>query len=210
VDWSVIWQYRFAILQGLIYTVGISVLAIIGSFVLGTLLGCLRLLRSRILDEVINSYVEVVRNIPLIVKLFFFYYILGLDAFPSGLMALTVHQSGYIADVIASGFRSVHAEQSESGYAQGLARSQVFIFILLPQVARLTLPPLTSQFIEVVKNSAIVMFVGVQELTFETQEIVHATLRGFEAATVATLLYVAITLTLAGGMSKLGQRLRWA
>jgi His/Glu/Gln/Arg/opine family amino acid ABC transporter permease subunit len=210
VDWSVVWQYRVAILHGFAYTIGISALAIVGSFLLGALLGCLRLLRNPFLDEAIDAYVEVVRNIPLIVKLFFFYYILGLDAFPSGLIALIVHQSGYIADVIASGFRSVHAEQSESGYAQGLTRLQVFIFILLPQVARLILPPLTSQFIEVVKNSAIVMFVGVQELTFETQEIVHATLRGFEAAAVATLLYVVITLALAAGMNRIGHRLRWA
>ena len=69
---------------------------------------------------------------------------------------------------------------------------------------------MTSQAIEVVKNSAIVMFVGVQELTFETQEIVHDTLRAFEAATVATMLYVVLTLGIAAGAGLLERRLRWA
>ena len=209
-DWSVIWQYRAAILQGLGYTVVISALAIVGSFLAGTLLGYLRLTRHALLTDVVNGYVEVVRNTPLIVKLFFLYYIAGLDAFPSGIVALIVHQSGYISDVITAGFRSISPEQSESGYALGLSARQIFVFALLPQAARLTIPPLTSQFIEVVKNSAVVMFVGVQELTFETQEISQATLRSFEAATVATLLYIMLTSIIVGGMSRLGRRLRWA
>ena len=209
-DWPVIWQYRAAILQGLAYTVVISALAIVGSFLFGTLLGYLRLTRHALLTEVVNGYVEIVRNTPLIVKLFFLYYIAGLDAFPSGLVALIVHQSGYISDVITAGFRSISPEQAESGYALGLSGRQVFVFALLPQAARLTIPPLTSQFIEVVKNSAVVMFVGVQELTFETQEISQATLRSFEAATVATLLYVVLTSVIVGGMTSLGRRLRWA
>jgi polar amino acid transport system permease protein len=209
-DWSVIWQYRAAILQGLAYTVVISVLAIIGSFLFGMFLGYLRLTRQALLTELVNGYVEIVRNTPLIVKLFFLYYIAGLDAFPSGIVALIVHQSGYISDVITAGFRSISPEQAESGYALGLSARQIFVFALLPQAARLTIPPLTSQFIEVVKNSAVVMFVGVQELTFETQEISQATLRSFEAATVATLLYIMLTSIIVGGMSRLGRRLRWA
>ena len=123
-DWSVIWQYRAAILHGLAYTVAISVLAIIGSFLFGTLLGYLRLTRQALLTDVVNGYIEIVRNTPLIVKLFFLYYIAGLDALPSGLVALIVHQSGYIADVISAGFRSINPEQAESGYALGLARGR--------------------------------------------------------------------------------------
>lgn len=208
-DWSVIWQYRAAILHGLTYTVVLSALAIMGTFTLGTCLGCLRLTGQAFLEDAIDGYVEVVRNIPLIVKLFFLYYIVGLDAVPTGLIALIIHQSGYIADVITAGFRSIGTEQAESGYAQGLTPPQIFIFILLPQAIRISLPPLTSQFIEVVKNSAVLLFIGVQELTFQIQEISQATLRSFEAAAVATILYVAIALAIVGGMNSLGRRLRW-
>ena len=73
-----------------------------------------------------------------------------------------------------------------SGYTLGLTRWQIFVFALLPQVIRITLPPLTSQFIEVIQNPAVVKFVGVQELPLATQEISQMTLPSFEAATVAT------------------------
>ena len=209
-DWSVVWQFRAAILEGFAYTVAISALAIVGSLLLGTILGCLRFARPALLGDMIDGYVEIVRNIPVIVKLFFLYYIAGLDALPSGLLALIIHQSGYITDVLTAGFRSIHPEQAESGYAQGLTRWQILIFALLPQVVRISLPPLTSQFIEVVKNSAVIMFVGVQELTFATQEISQSTLRSFEAAAVATALYVTLTLVIVGGMGRLGRRLNWA
>jgi His/Glu/Gln/Arg/opine family amino acid ABC transporter permease subunit len=209
-DWSVVWHYRSAILEGLAYTVVISFLAMFGSFLLGTLLGCLRLAGYALLNEAIAAYVEIIRNIPLIVKLFFLYYIAGLDAFPSGLLALVIHQSGYITDVITAGFRSIGSEQAEAGYTLGLARWQIFAHTLMPQVTRIVLPPLTNQFIEVIKNSAIVMFVGVQELTFATQEISQMTLRSFEAATVATILYGGLALGIAGGMSRIGRRLSWA
>jgi His/Glu/Gln/Arg/opine family amino acid ABC transporter permease subunit len=208
-DWGVLWQYRAALLQGLADTLAISALAIICSFVLGTLIGCLRLLQSPLLKEIIGVYIEVMRNMPVIVQVFFLFDVVGLDAFSSGLIALTLHQSGYIADVVASGFRSVAAEQSESGYAQGLTRYRVFVFVLLPQVARIVMAPMTNQFVEVVKNSAVVMFIGVQELTYQTQEIALQTLRGLEAATAATVLYVAITISIVSGMNLLGQRLRW-
>ncbi len=208
-DWAVLWQYRLALLQGLLDTVTISALAIVGSAALGTLLGCLRLLRIRLLDRAITGYVEIMRNMPVIVQVFFLFDVVGLNAFVSGLIALTVHQSGYIADVIASGFRSLPAEQAETGYAQGLPQYRVFIWILLPQVVRIILAPMTNQFIEVVKNSAVVMFIGVQELTYQTQEIALVTLRGFEAATAATLIYVTITFSIVSGMSVLRGKLRW-
>jgi His/Glu/Gln/Arg/opine family amino acid ABC transporter permease subunit len=208
-DWAVLWQFRAALLQGLVDTLAISALAIVFSFVLGTIIGCLRLLESPLLKEIIGAYIEVMRNMPVIVQVFFLFDVVGLDAFSSGLIALTLHQSGYIADVIASGFRSVPAEQSESGYAQGLTRYRVFMFVLLPQVARIVMAPMTNQFVEVVKNSAVVMFIGVQELTYQTQQIALETLRGLEAATAATVLYVAVTISIVGGMSLLGQRLRW-
>ncbi len=190
-------------------TLTISALAIVASFILGTLIGCLRLLHSPLLKETIGGYIEVMRNMPVIVQVFFLFDVVGLDAFSSGLIALTLHQSGYIADVVASGFRALPAEQAESGYAQGLTQYRVFISVLLPQVARVVMAPMTNQFVEVVKNSAVVMFIGVPELTYQTQEIALETLKGLEAATAATVLYVAITIGIVSSMGLLSHRLRW-
>ena len=105
--WLVVWQYRDAVAHGFAVTALISVIAIVGSFLGGTLLACLRLLQNPVLDGPITCYIALVRNLPVIVKVFFFYYIVGLDAFPAGLIALILHQSGYVSDVIAAGFRAI-------------------------------------------------------------------------------------------------------
>jgi His/Glu/Gln/Arg/opine family amino acid ABC transporter permease subunit len=207
-DWSVLWQYRDVLLFSFGVTVFFSIISIAASSLLGIILGCLGTLDSAPLRRAVAAYVELMRNLPVVVKLFFLYFVIGLDALPSGFIALVTHQSGYIADVIASGFRAVPREQAESAYSQGATRPQIFLFVLLPQVLRIALPPLTNQFVEVVKNSAVIMFIGVEELTFETQQIAHDTFRGFEAATGATVLYLAIALGISAGMNALGRRLR--
>lgn len=205
--WPVLWEFREALLDGLRLTLMLSAAAIAGSFLLGTALGCIGSLPGFLARRAVGLYVEVMRNLPVVVKLFLLYFLIGLDAIPAGLIALISHQAAYIADVVAAGFRTVPREQGEAAWSQGLTRLQAFRTVLLPQVFRSIMPPLTSQFIEVVKNSAVVMLIGVQELTFRTQHIEHQTLRGFEAATAVTLAYLAIALVIAGGMAAIQRRL---
>jgi len=209
-NWEVVWEYRAALADGLKLTLDLSAWSLVGSLALGTLVGCLGALPGYFTRRLVAAYVELLRNLPVVVKLFFLYFAVGLDAMAAGYLALITHQSAYVADVIASGFRSVPREQSEAALVLGHSRFQVFRHVLLPQVFRLVLPPLTNQFIEVVKNSAIVMLVGVQELTFQAQNIESETFRGFEAASVATACYVLIALAIAGGMALLQRRLRLA
>lgn len=201
--WSVIWQYRAILLEGLLLTVEVSMASIFGSFVLGAAIGSVGARPGFLARRLSRTYVELLRNVPVVVKVFFFYYVVGLDALPSGVIALTVHQSAYIADVMSSGFRSIAREQFEAGRVLGHSSWQISRFILLPQVFRLIMPPLTNQFIEVIKNSSIVMMVGVEELTFRTQQIESETFRGFEAATAVTVLYVLLALTVAGTMTRI-------
>jgi polar amino acid transport system permease protein len=208
--WAVLWEFRDALLRGLALTVVISAVCIAASLALGTLAGCVAGFGGPLLRRLVALYVEVMRNTPVVAKLFFLYFVAGLDAIPAGVIALTAHQSGYIADVVASGFRSVAREQFEAAWSQGLLPVQIFGSVLLPQVWRLILPPLTSQFIEVVKNSAVIMLIGIEELTFQTQHIEHETFRGFEAATAVTLLYLVLALLISGGMTLLARRMRTA
>lgn len=205
--WAVLWEYRGALWDGLLLTLELSSVSIVGSLILGTIVGCVATLAGFFPSRIARIYVEAVRNVPVVVKLFILYFALGLDAIPASLLALVVHQSAYIADVIASGFRSIPLEQIESARATGLSRTQVFRYVTLPQVYRLTLPPLTSQFIEVVKNSAVVMLIGLQEMTFQTQSIEAETFRGFEAATAVTILYLVIALGISLAMSRIQRRL---
>jgi polar amino acid transport system permease protein len=181
--WSILWEYRAALLDGLLMTLELSVVSIIGSFALGTAVGCL------------------------LAEIFILYFLIGLDAVPAGLLALILHQSASIAEVIGSGFRAIPPEQAEAAITSGLSPWQVARHVILPQVFAVVMPPLTSQFIEVVKNSSVVMMIGLPEMTYVAQDIASETFRGFEASTAVTAAYVAIALLVSGGMGLLGRRM---
>jgi len=208
-EWSIIWDYRAVLWSGLLLTIRISFLSAIGAVLLGTFLSCVRQLPNYYIQRAVDIYVEVIRNIPSVVKIFFFYFVTGLNAIQSAVVALALHQSAYLCDILASGFRSVPREQSEAAWACGHSRSQIFIQVLLPQVLAAVIPPLASQFIEIVKNSAAAMLLGVQELTFQTQRINLDTFRGFEAASIVTVLYVLLALTIAIVMSAIERKVQW-
>ena len=207
--WAVIWDYREALWSGLQLTVEITLLTIGGALLLGTLIGCLRQLPSYFLGRAVLAYVEVIRNIPSVVKVFFLYFVAGFDALPAAVIGLSLHQSGYISDVLDAGFRSIPREQSEAAWACGHSRLQIFVHVLLPQVWAIVLPALASQLIEIVKNSAAAMLLGIKELTFQTQNIDVETFRGFEAATTVTLIYLTLALSIAGIMTMLERRMLW-
>jgi polar amino acid transport system permease protein len=206
-SWYIIWDFRDSILKGLWVTLELSIYSIIGSTIVGVLLGCLSTLPSFFLRRFCNTYVEVMRNIPVVVKLFFLHFIVGLDSFESGVIGLVLHQSSYISDVTAAGLRSVPYGQWEAARSCGHSYFQVFRYILLPQAVRYVIPPMTTQYVQVVKNSAIALLIALEELTFQTQWIEHKTFRGFEAAAAVTLVYLLIVLVIASMMSAVQRHL---
>lgn len=206
--WSIVWEYREVLLNGLMLTLKLAAIAILASTLIGIIVGCVRSLPGFLAQRLTSAYVEALRNVPVVVKIFFFYFAVGIDAIPAAMLGLTLHQSAYIADVLASGFRAVPREQQEAAFASGLSRLQIFTHVLLPQVFRAVMPPMTTQYIEVVKNSAIAMMIGIEELTFQTQQVEAETFRGFEAATIATVAYVILALLIAGSMTLLASRLK--
>ena len=205
-DWAILWEYRAALASGLAITLAISALAIVGATIVGVLVGCLRGSKSYLLQRLTGTYTELLRNLPLIVKLFFLYFVVGLPALPAALAALVLHQSAYIADVTASGLRSVGAGQIDAGLSLGLKRWQVYRLVILPQTVRVMLPPMTSQYVSVIKNTSVVALIGVADLTFQTQQINVETFRGFEAATAATLLYMLLAGAVVGVMTRWQRR----
>lgn len=199
--WYIIWDFRDSILKGLWVTLELSFYSIIGSTIVGVLLGCLNTLPSFFLRRFCTTYVEVMRNIPVVVKLFFLHFIVGLDSFESGVIGLVLHQSAYISDVTGAGLRSIPHGQTEAARSCGHSYFQVFRYILVPQAVRYVIPPMTTQYVQVVKNSAVALLIALEELTFQTQWIEHKTFRGFEAAAAVTLVYLAIVLVIASMMS---------
>jgi His/Glu/Gln/Arg/opine family amino acid ABC transporter permease subunit len=202
---SLLWRYREPLFDGFLTTIELSLLGIIGSTLAGLAVAAFESASGPLPHRLARAYIELVRNIPSIVKVFFLYYIVGLDAFLAGIIGLTLHQSAYIADVIGAGLRGIPREQSESARVLGHSWPQIFGYVLLPQLVRAVIPPMTSQYIEVVKNSSIVMFISVTELTYQTQQIEYDTGRGYIAASAVTLLYVMLALAISGAM-ELAQR----
>jgi len=205
-DWGILWEYRAALAGGLVVTLVVSAVAIVGATVVGVLVGCLRGSGSYLAQRLTGAYTELLRNLPLIVKLFFLYFVLGLPALPAAIAALVLHQSAYIADVTAAGLRSVGRGQLDAGLSLGLKRRQVYRRVILPQIVRVMLPPMTSQYVSVIKNTSVVALIGVADLTFQTQQINVETFRGFEAATAATLLYMLVAGAVIAGMTRLQRR----
>lgn len=206
--WPVLWQYRGILLEGLRITVFLFVAGTVAALALGITVGVLGTARAKALRAFAEIYVEVNRNTPLVVKLFFLYFGFALDSYESAVIGLALHQSAYMAEVVRSGIQSVPHGQTEAGLSSGLSRLKVLRRIVLPQALVIVIPPLTTQILEVLKNSSIAMTIAIPELTFQTQQIEAYSFRGFEAATAATLAYLAIGVSVAGLATYIEWRLR--
>lgn len=201
-------EYGQWIVQGVITTLQISAISIVFSMLLGTIIAVFRLSQVKLLEWFSIAFTEFFRNTPLLVQIFFWYF--GSDAvlpkavnqwlykqnfeFAAGVIALTVYTSAFIAEEIRSGIFSIPKTQLESSRATGLSFIQAMRYVILPQAFRIIIPPLISQFLNLIKNSSLCMTIGVMELTYMARQIESYTFHGFEAFTVATLIYLCISL----------------
>lgn len=191
-DWHVLVEYRQLIIDGLILTVEISIVAAVVAFVLGSAVGVGRRFLEGPAGWILTAYIEFFRNIPPLVQFFFWYFAIGLDSFLGAVVGLSVFQSTYIAEVVRSGLQSIPKTQLEAARSSGLNFFQMLRYVIFPQAMIRIVPALSIEFINIIKNSSAAMTIGVMELTFQTQEISSRTFRGFEAATAVTLLYIAL------------------
>jgi len=210
-DWNLVLsgEYGGWIIDGLIVTLKISFVSIILSMLVGTLIAVLRMSKVKPLEWFSLAFTEFFRNTPLLVQIFFWYF--GSDAvlpkavnewlyardfeFAAGVISLTVYTSAFIAEEIRSGIFSIPKTQLEASRACGLSFLQAMRYVILPQAFRIIIPPLISQFLNLIKNSSLVMTIGVMDLTYMARQIESYTFHGFEAFTVSTLVYIAISLT---------------
>jgi len=210
-DWSLVLtgEYREWLLDGFYLTLKISGVAGSCALILGTLVAVMRLSRVKPLEWLSLAFTEFFRNTPLLVQIFFWYF--GSEAFlpqsvnewlysmdfefAAGTIALTVYSSAFIAEELRSGIFSIPKNQLEASRATGLSFLQAYRFVILPQAFRIVIPPLISQMLNLLKNSSLVMTIGVMELTYQARQVESFTFHGFESFTVATLLYLAVSLT---------------
>ncbi|CAH1659086.1 Amino acid ABC transporter membrane protein 1 (PAAT family) [Hyphomicrobiales bacterium] len=198
------------ILQGILLTIYLSV----GSIVLGSILAILfsaaRSNGPRWMGIVVDVYVELLRNTPFLVQLFIIFFGLPamgvrLTATQAALLAMTLNLAAYSTEIIRAGIDSIHRSQIEAGLSLAMTKRQIFQHVIIvPAIAKVW-PALSSQFVLMLLASSICSFISVQELSGVTAIIEQRTFRSFESYIVATLLYLALALTLKVGLLGLGR-----
>ncbi|MDQ0392884.1 amino acid ABC transporter permease [Labrys monachus] len=189
------------------------VTAVVGA-VLSVLGAAGRRSRHAALRHVIGAYVEIIRNTPFLVQLFFFFFGLPsvgvrLDPFAAAVLAMTINLAAYGTEIVGAGLDAVPVGQKEAGMALGLRGRQIFVKIVLPQALRVIFPALASQVVIMMLESAVVSQISVRELTYEADMIQSRTFRAFETYFVVTMVYLALSIVLrrlmfAGGRKILG------
>jgi polar amino acid transport system permease protein len=186
--------------DGLVVTFKITGISLLLAFALGLITAFFRLSRSPLARIVARVYLEVARNTPLLVQLFFIYFVLapvlGIDRFTSAVLALSFFEGAYASEIFRAGIVSIHRGQWEAAHSIGLTRAATYRLIVLPQAIRRVLPPLTSQAVSLIKDSALVSTIAVYDLTMRGQAIIAETYLTFEIWLTVAAIYIAITATL--------------
>lgn len=188
------------LIEGLFVTIKISLLALIATLLIGLTTALLRNSNSIVGRTIASSYVELIRNTPLLVQIYLLYFVfgpvLGLERFSTAVLALALFQGAYTAEIFRAGLNSIAKGQFEAAQSLGLSRTFTFWDIVLPQVIQRTLPPLTNEVISLIKNSSIVSVMAIFDLTTEARNIVSETAMPFEIWFSVALIYLALTLSL--------------
>ena len=199
------------LLSGALVTIHISILALLLSFVVGTIGALCRLSRFRWLSGAARWYVEFIRNTPLLVQLFFIYFGVSqinieISNYTAGLIGLVVNNGAYLTEIVRAGIEAIHKGQFEAGLSLGLSFPQLMRYVVFPQAFRVIYPPLCNQFIGIILWSSLVSTIAVQDLAMRGKELASETFRSFEVYAVVTLVYVVMTLTISGFLKILGRR----
>lgn len=189
------------LMSGLGYTLMSSLIALVGSLIIGTAFALMEISTHRWVSVIGNIYVEVVRNIPLLVITMAFYvivpqYIAQIDGFTAGTIGLTIYTSAFIAETVRAGIQSVAVGQMEGARSVGMTYSQAMIQIIFPQAFKIVIPPLGNQFINLVKNSSILAFVAGFDLMYQGKIIANATFNTFDTYLAVGVLYLILTMPL--------------
>ncbi|MEO0765529.1 MAG: amino acid ABC transporter permease [Pseudomonadota bacterium] len=210
-DFSIFIDYGPRILVGFWLTIKIVVLAIAIGLPLGVALALARRARLRALRWAASAFIELFRNTPFIIQVFLLYYVLPfyglrLPAEQVGVLALAAFGSAYFAEVIRGGIEAMPAGQLESARAIGMTEMQAMRYVVLPQAVGVILPPLTNQMLSLIKESAILSTITVQEMTMTALRIQGETFRPFEAFIMIALLYWLLNEVVAIGMRRFERR----
>lgn len=187
------------LLQGLVVTIEISILAIVFSIIVGFLICCMCLSKNKLIEAIARIYIKIFRCTPFMVQVYLAYYglpSLGIkvSAFWIGVAVMSAYNAAYIAVIFESGIRSIPKGQSEAAAAIGMGYFKTLFRILLPQTIGVILPPLTGQFLQTVKDTSILSIITVTELTMMTKKAIGVTFAPLFVYLLAGALYWVINI----------------
>jgi len=216
--------YLSWLITGLGWTVSVSLCSWVIALLLGFLIGTLRTTPTRWVPRFCTAYVELFRNIPLLVQMFLWFFVVP-EFLPRGLsmwvkqdmpakefftatVCLGLFTSARIAEQVRAGIQSLPVGQRHAGLAMGFTLPQTYRYVLLPMAFRIIIPPLTSEFMNVFKNSSVAFAIGVLELTFQARQMQEDSEQGIETYLAVTLLYFICAYAAHRGMSWIEKRTR--
>lgn len=232
-NWGVLLQqepggtgtYLHYLIVGLGWTLATALAAWVIALVIGAAIGTLRTTTMPWVVRIGNAYVEIFRNIPLIVQMFLWFFVFP-EFLPTGLgdaikqmpppwgsyipavLCLGIFTSVRVAEQVRAGIQSLPRGQRMAGTAMGLTQYQTYRYVILPQAFRIILPPLTSEFMNVIKNSSVALTIGLLELTGRARAMQEMTFQVFEAFAAATVIYLLTNLVVVLGMRALEHKVR--
>lgn len=196
-----------AFLDGFKITIIVSLIALLCSFILGTLIAVMRIAPFKPLNWIGTSYVEFIRNIPVLVIVFFTYLAGSYSGMVAGTIGLTLYTAAFIAEAIRAGIMSVPRGQMEAARSSGLTYSQAMRTVILPQAIKIVIPPLGNQFINLVKNSSLLAVVAGGDLMYQGDLINAITFAPVDTYIFVGLFYLILTIPLSFGVGFLEKRL---
>ena len=210
--WAFVAENWRELLDGLVNTLKVSLIAIAGSAVIGIVLGAARAYRVPVVSQLAAVYVEVIRNTPILVQIFMIFFALPqlgirLDAFTVAWLAVMIWGGAFNTENFRAGFEAVPYRYREAGYALGFGGVATFLNVTLPIGGRIALPSSINTYISVVKNTSLMYVIGYPELTTTAINIANLTLETLEALTVLALVYLPLVWTLSGLIRLLERRL---
>lgn len=198
------------------WTLTVSACAWVVAFVFGSVIGTLRTTPNRWVVLAGNAWVELFRNIPLLVQIFLWYHVVpalitpmkSLPSFVLVVLALGFFTSARVAEQVRAGIQSLSSGQRNAGLAMGLTLPQTYFHVLLPMAFRIVIPPLTSEAMNIIKNSSVAFAVSVAELTMYAMQVQEETSRGIEVYLAVTGLYIVSAMTINRIMAVVERRVR--
>jgi polar amino acid transport system permease protein len=167
---------------------------------IGLVVALMRLSNSPMATAIARVYLELIRNTPLLIQIFVIYFVFApifdMGRFAAAVLALSLFEGAYASEIIRAGILAIPSGQWEASSSLGMNRAQTYRYVILPQSLRQMIPPLTSQGISLVKDSALVSTIAIYDLTMRGQQIIADTFLTFEIWFVVAAIYLAVTLML--------------